>query len=158
MVKKYITKSERETIVLGKKIAAGLRGGEVLGLTGDLGSGKTVFTKGLAKGLGIKKNITSPTFVLMKVYKIQNSTFVPSSGRGKFKIQNFVHVDAYRLNNERDLLDIGLGEYLGDKNSVVVIEWADKVKKIFKGGRHLQIKIKSGKTNKREIIIWKKKK
>lgn len=149
MKKQYTTISEKETLALGRKVAKGLKGGEVIGLTGELGSGKTVLAKGIASGLGIKQNITSPTFVLMKIYKIKNS---------RLKIKNLVHVDAYRLNNGRDLLDIGLGEYLGDKNSVVVIEWADKVKKIFKGRRHLQIKLKSGKINKRKITVWKKKK
>lgn len=67
-----ITKSANETIALGKKFAKTLKGGEVVLLIGGLGSGKTTFVKGIAQGLGIKKNITSPTFVLMKVYLVKN--------------------------------------------------------------------------------------
>ena len=69
---KFITKSERETIQLGKKLSRNFRGGQTVALIGELGSGKTVLIKGMAQGLGIKKIITSPTFVLMKVYKIEN--------------------------------------------------------------------------------------
>jgi len=63
------TYSEKQTFNLGKKIAKKLQGGEIIGLTGDLGAGKTVFIKGLAKGLGVRQAVTSPTFVLMKIYK-----------------------------------------------------------------------------------------
>lgn len=112
-----ITQTEKETIGIAKEFASQLEGGEVLGLIGDLGAGKTCFAKGLAKGLGIKKNITSPTFVLMKVYPVKYKT-----------IKNFVHIDAYRLHSYNDLLAIGIEDYIGKDDSVVVIEWADRVK------------------------------
>lgn len=113
----YITKTEKETYELGKKFAATLKGGEIIGLIGDLGAGKTIFVKGLAKGLGVKRTVTSPTFVLMKVYKIN-----------KQKIKNLVHIDAYRLNSMDDLIGIGVEEYLSKQDSIVIIEWADKIK------------------------------
>lgn len=112
-----ITQTEKETIGIAKEFAAHLRGGEVLGLVGDLGAGKTCFTKGLAQGLKIKKNITSPTFVLMKVYPTKHKA-----------IKNFVHIDAYRLHSYNDLMAIGIEDYIGKDDSVVVIEWADRVK------------------------------
>ena len=114
---KIITKSEKETIGIAKEFADQLKGGEVLGLIGDLGAGKTCFTKGLALGLGIKKNITSPTFVLMKAYPTKHKT-----------IKNFIHIDAYRLHSYDDLLAIGIEDYIGKEDSVVIIEWADRVK------------------------------
>ena len=144
MKKQYITTSEKETFELGEKLAKKLKGGEIIGLEGELGAGKTILAKGIAMGLGIKKNITSPTFVVMKIYKIKNP---------KLKIQNLVHVDAYRIEGEQELVDIGLGEYLGSKNLVVIIEWADKVKKMLKGKTLLQIKLKLGKNNIRTITI-----
>lgn len=132
---KIISNSEKETQDIGFEFAKRLKGGEVIALLGNLGSGKTIFTKGLARGLGVRKIITSPTFVLMKVYKIE---------RGQIEIENFIHVDAYRLKSEKDLMNIGIKDWLGNKNSVVVIEWAKKVKKILPKTA-VQIKIKLGK-------------
>ena len=117
---KYKTNSEKETLTFAKKYAKNLQGGEIIGLVGDLGAGKTVFTKGLAVGFGIKKVITSPTFVLMKVYTI----------KGHKQIKYFVHIDAYRLKSAKDLDAIGASEYCNRADSVVIIEWADRVKKI----------------------------
>ena len=116
-MKKIIkTKNEAETLNVGKELGANFVGGEVVALYGDLGAGKTIFTKGLAQGLGYKKVITSPTFILMKVYNPDNS-----------KIENFAHVDCYRVDSSEDLYGIGFNDYLGRKDTVMAIEWADKV-------------------------------
>ena len=104
------------------KYAKTLKGGEVLALTGDLGSGKTAFTKGLAKALGIKKTVQSPTFLLMKCYPVLQPT--------TYNLRTLCHVDAYRIKNERELVNIGFGEMLDDPAVVAVVEWADLVKKI----------------------------
>lgn len=116
-----ITKSEQETMDFAKKFATQLEVGGCLGLVGNLGMGKTQFTKGLALGLGIKHPITSPTFVLLKEYSIKNL---------KSKITKFIHIDCYRLSSPEELLELGLEEYLANKNNLVVIEWADKIKTI----------------------------
>ncbi len=116
---KHQTSSEKETLKFAKEYTRKLKGGEVVGLIGDLGAGKTVFTKGLAIGLGIKNTITSPTFVLMKVYPVKKHK----------QIKQFVHIDAYRLKSAKDLEVIGALEYFDRSDSVVVIEWADRVKK-----------------------------
>ncbi|MDP3986265.1 MAG: tRNA (adenosine(37)-N6)-threonylcarbamoyltransferase complex ATPase subunit type 1 TsaE, partial [Candidatus Veblenbacteria bacterium] len=84
--KTFTTTSASQTRALGTKLAGELKGGELLALTGHLGSGKTTFLKGLAKGLGVKDTVTSPTFVLMKVYPAKHKN-----------IRTFVHVDCYRL-------------------------------------------------------------
>ncbi len=111
-----ITKSAQETKDLGKKLATDLKGGELLALTGELGSGKTTFVQGLAKGLGIKQRAISPTFILMRKY----------SSRSK----DFYHVDLYRLedNVEREVRNLGIEEIWNDPQNIVVIEWAEKVK------------------------------
>lgn len=114
----FISKIEQDTIDFAKKFVKKLKGGEILSLEGDLGTGKTVFTKGLAKGLCIKKIIKSPTFVLMKVYPVTKHK----------TIKHLVHLDAYRLDDFSELENIGIDEYLNGEN-VVVIEWGDKVKK-----------------------------
>ncbi len=119
---KIITLSEKQTLALGKKIAKELKGGETIALIGELGAGKTIFTKGIADGLKIKKIITSPTFVLMKVYPIDLEK--------NNKIKTLCHIDAYRLNSRKDLIDIGINDYLGQKNTVTIIEWADQVEDI----------------------------
>lgn len=100
------TRTAQETIELGEKLAGELKGGEIISLEGDLAAGKTTFTKGLAKGLGITDTVNSPTFTILKEYE----------GRLKLK-----HIDAYRL--EGALWD-SLGFYdLFDDNTVVMIEW-----------------------------------
>ena len=116
---KIITNSEKETKNLAKNLAKQIKGGQTIALNGDLGAGKTMFVKGLAESFGIK-NVSSPTFVLMKVYNIKNNK----------NIDKLCHIDAYRLIDYRDLLAIGADEYIKDKKTLVVIEWADKVKKI----------------------------
>jgi tRNA threonylcarbamoyladenosine biosynthesis protein TsaE len=116
---KIITRSEKETFEFAKKYAQTLKGGEVIGLIGDLGAGKTVFVKGVAAGLGIKKTITSPTFVLMKVYPVRKHK----------TIKNLVHIDAYRLKGE--VWDLGLNEYLNNETAII-IEWPSKIRNYLK--------------------------
>lgn len=112
---------------IGKKIAAKLKGGDILCLYGDLGAGKTTLVKGLAKGLGIKKNITSPTFALMNMYSA--------------KLHKLVHIDTYRLKNEQELVDIGIEDYLGAPDTICVIEWPEKMHKLLKNKKTLKVKI-----------------
>jgi len=138
---KINTKSEKETYLLGKKIAKKLKGGEVLALAGNLGAGKTIFTKGLAAGLGVKQIITSPTFVIMKVYKIKNQ---------KSAIKNFIHIDCYRVGDPDSIEAIGALEYFGQKETVVLIEWAEKIKHILPK-KTIKIKIVIKGANKRII-------
>lgn len=138
---KILSKSEKETYNFAKKFAGKLKGGEVLCLVGDLGAGKTAFTKGLAVGLGVKNTVTSPTFVLMKNYKANRD-----------KIRHLAHIDAYRLESGAQLLGIGAEDYFGDAECVTVIEWADRVKDIWPK-EAIKIEFKIGKGDKREITI-----
>lgn len=113
-----ITKTARETIQVGRQMAKKLKGGEIVLLQGELGAGKTILAKGLAQGLGVKAVITSPTFSLMNVYQVDDS---------ETKIKKFVHIDTYRLANGEELLQIGGRDYLGEKDTVCVVEWPAKV-------------------------------
>ncbi len=148
-----LTKSQKETIELGKKIAQGLKGGEIIGLEGDLGAGKTTLIKGLAQGLGLKKAITSPTFLVMRVYQLPvNLGRARSSPRQWLKF--LVHVDAYRLKQAQELIDLGVEEYLGKKQSIVLIEWAERVRGLLKNKKVMRIKLDFGKKeNERMITI-----
>lgn len=111
---RFLLKNEKATAVLAKKLAARLRGGEIIALVGDLGAGKTTFTQSLARALGVKQTVNSPTFVVLKLYQARRRA-----------IKNLVHIDVYRLDGVRDLAAIGWADFQ-DKNSVIVIEWADK--------------------------------
>jgi len=141
-MKQIITKTEKQTFNLGKKMAKKLKGGEIVALVGELGTGKTVFIKGLAAELGIKKHITSPTFVLLKNYRIKNQ---------KSKIKNLCHIDAYRLTDGQQLVDIGVLDYFNQPNTVCVIEWADRVKSILPKKR-IDISFKHGKRENERIL------
>ena len=114
--KEIITKSDQETKELAGEIAQEMLGREnsealVIGLEGDLGSGKTTFIQGIAQGLGIKDKITSPTFVIMKKYN------------------SFYHIDCYRIES-KDLLELGFKEIINQSGNIVMIEWAERVKNV----------------------------
>lgn len=139
-MKKIISHNEKETLSFGQSYAKELKGGEVLALFGDLGAGKTVFAKGLAKGLGLKTKVNSPTFNILKLY----------SSKGVKKIKYFCHVDAYRLGSASDLEAIGIKDFMREPGTVVLIEWAEKIKSLLPRGTK-KIYIKHLHDNLREI-------
>lgn len=120
-----VTKSAKETEHAGFILARELKSGPaskramVVALYGDLGSGKTTFTKGFAKGLDLKEDILSPTFVIQKDFPVSSKNFT-----------NFYHIDAYRLKNPEELTELGFGDIAKKPKNIIVIEWADKVEKI----------------------------
>lgn len=132
------TKSPKETIELGAKIAKRLKPGDLIALSGDLGAGKTTLVKGIAKGLGIKnyEYVNSPSFVLVKEYKGRMPLF---------------HFDIYRLGSLKDIEDIGYEDYLG-REGIVVIEWAGKMERILPA-KHLEISLRIKSPEERVIKI-----
>ena len=139
---------------IGKKIAGQLSGGDILCLYGDLGAGKTTLVKGIAAGLGIKKTITSPTFTLMNVYpvKLLAKTSTPLA-RG-FNGAKLVHIDTYRLKDEQELVEIGAEDYLGAPDSICVIEWPEKIKKLLKNKKIVKVTMEhNGKTERKITIL-----
>ena len=143
-MQKIITNNENETFNAGFALAEKLKGGEILAFNGNLGAGKTKFIQGLATGLGIKENVNSPTFNILKLYKISKNK------RGLIK--TFCHIDTYRLENAKDLINLGIEELLNQPDVIVAVEWADKVKEIL-FDQVIQINIQHLDENKREIII-----
>jgi len=137
----YISNNPEETFALGKELAATLRGGEILALSGNLGAGKTAFVQGLAAGLGVKAKVNSPTFTIMKLYPAK-----------KGNIKQLCHIDAYRLSSGKELLDIGADDYLGQKDTVSAIEWIERVKSVLPVNI-ANIKIKILKKDLRKIIV-----
>lgn len=110
--KTYKTYSEKETFELGRSLGEYLKGDEVVLLIGELGAGKTVFTKGITAGLGIEdvNQVCSPSFTLINIYR----TRVP-----------IIHIDLYRLNSGDEIADLGWEDYLGQ--AVIVVEWGEKM-------------------------------
>lgn len=117
--------------VLFKKIKTNKPGGaKVLALKGDLGSGKTTFTQGLAKAIGVKGKILSPTFIIMKKFQISNIKSKTNFKIQNSKIQNFYHLDCYRIQGAKDLLNLGLKEIFSNPKNIVAVEWAERIKDI----------------------------
>ncbi len=140
---KITTKSEKETFAFAFDLAKKIKGGEVYGLSGDLGAGKTVFVRGFCAGLGIKKGVSSPTFVLMKIYPVKKNE----------KIKQICHIDAYRLKTKKDLEAIGAQDYFGRSDIVCFIEWPEIVRVFYK--KIIQIKISPKSATERIIDIKK---
>lgn len=124
---------------LGESLAKTFSGGEVVLLTGELGAGKTVFCKGIAKGLGIKSPVVSPTFTLMNEYV---------DGRVKL-----CHFDAYRLTDEDEARGAGLDDFIGDGKIVCAVEWWENISGLFDGHNTVSVKIEKRGENAREVTI-----
>lgn len=125
----FITNSARKTQKLGEILARELRGKTIICLSGELGSGKTTFAQGILKGLGAKGPYTSPTFVVMKHYKRKTQNAKRKATTQNSKIFNVYHIDVYRV-RPKDILNLGWEEIIADKNNIVIIEWAERIRRI----------------------------
>ncbi|MEQ1500145.1 MAG: tRNA (adenosine(37)-N6)-threonylcarbamoyltransferase complex ATPase subunit type 1 TsaE [Parcubacteria group bacterium] len=113
----------------------------VVGLYGNLGAGKTTFTQALAKCVGVSDNVTSPTFVIEKIYELTNQKFT-----------HLIHIDAYRLESSEELVRLGWKEIISDKNNLILIEWPEKVIDIMP--EHIKVSLNGlENSNSREIEI-----
>ena len=137
------TETERLGCNLGRKISREnpRTSAIVLGLRGELGSGKTVFTKGFLGALGVKSRVLSPTFLLIKSYKLT---------KGNFK--KAYHLDCYRLKSERELLSLGVKEILAAKENLVIIEWIERLKSPTRGKNVIKIGLYHGRKSNERII------
>ncbi len=141
---KFRAKSKEETQKIATRVAKRYKKGGVVALVGELGAGKTTFTQGFAKALGIKEKIISPTFILMRSHPLPSST-----GASKMVLY---HVDLYRLEGEQLKVEFGLKEIMSIPNNLVLIEWADKIKDQLPKDT-LFITFKKISENEREITI-----
>lgn len=126
----YQSNSEQKTKEIAKNIAATLQGGEIILLSGELGAGKSTFTRGVAEFFKITDTITSPTFTLMNIYPIENE-----------KIKKMVHIDTYRLEDEEKLYEIGAEDYVGASNTICLIEWPEKMDKLLENKKVIRVNI-----------------
>jgi tRNA threonylcarbamoyladenosine biosynthesis protein TsaE len=107
----YASKSGEDTAAFGQRLAKALQNGGFIALNGELGAGKTVLVRGIARGLGIVQDILSPTFTLLRIYE------------GRLRL---AHFDVYRIADEDELIEIGYDDFLDD-NTLTVVEWACKI-------------------------------
>lgn len=176
-----ISKSAKETQKIAQILAGELAGRRkngvtIIALEGQLGSGKTTFAQGFARALRVKENVLSPTFVLLKAYPVREkrrmflqnkSNFLHKKSMQKFqpmflsngvyllkkpkRFKHFIHIDCYRINRPREMEHLGLKEIFKDKDAIVLIEWADRIKKLLPK-ETLWIKFKHGKKSHERIL------
>ena len=132
----FCTNSVQETEQLGKRLGETIAPGTVIAYTGDLGAGKTAFTRGLALGLGIQTQVTSPTFTIVNEYE-----------GGRLPL---FHFDMYRLGSSDELFDIGWEDYLA-RGGVCAVEWSENVDDALEGGC-IRVDIRRGQTDEQRLI------
>jgi tRNA threonylcarbamoyladenosine biosynthesis protein TsaE len=137
-----ITSSESDTFQLGKSFSVHLRNGQTAALFGEIGSGKTVFIKGLCEGLRVIQPVTSQTFVIMSEY----------DGFIRDQKTTVRHFDFYRVEKENDLRELGLNEFIGEAGSVALIEWAEHVAR-FLPKEFWEVQFEKLSENERKITI-----
>jgi len=128
MMKKFTTQSALGTKKLSSEMAVKIYPQEkaiIFGLRGELGAGKTTFVQGFADGLRIKDKILSPTFVILKKFRIPKESPVSKNG-----FRNFFHIDCYRLNSGKELLELGFQEIVSNPKNIILIEWPERVESI----------------------------
>ncbi len=132
----YISRSEGETEALGARLAAGLPGGAVVAMYGDLGAGKTAFVRGMARGMGLNCRVSSPTFTIVNEYLGE---------------RELIHFDMYRLSGADELFDIGWEDYLA-RGAVCAVEWSENVADAFFGDE-IRVTIEKLSDSERKITI-----
>jgi tRNA threonylcarbamoyladenosine biosynthesis protein TsaE len=143
----FVTRSPKETMELGRRLAKELTPPVVLLLIGDLGAGKTTLTKGIAAGLGAaaEEEVTSPTFTLVHEYG------------GASKGPRVYHVDLYRIETPREMGTLGIEDLISDDRGVVIVEWGEKLGSAFRnpwpGSRLIEIRMKALSDTERRIEI-----
>lgn len=142
--KEFISKSPEETFELGEKIGETLRGGEAILLTGGLGAGKTLLTKGILNALDFDiDEVTSPSFTLVNLYKTESF--------------DVYHIDFWRLEEDTDVaFAVGLDEILEDETAVVIIEWAERLQKFNFPNKTFVVKIDGDGDDARKISVTRK--
>ena len=133
---RFITNTPEETEALGARLARALEPGAVVAFTGDLGAGKTAFVRGLARGLGIRDRVTSPTFTVVNEYE-----------GGRLPL---FHFDLYRLGCTDELFDIGWEDYLA-RGGVCAVEWSERMEELLEPGT-IRVDLRRGEDEDRRVI------
>ena len=136
MKKEYLSLCESDTERIGEQFSAGLRGGSVVAMFGDLGAGKTAFVRGMARGLGLDASVSSPTFTIVNEYPGE---------------RELIHFDMYRLSGADELFDIGWEDYL-NRGAICAVEWSENVEDAFFGDE-IRVTIEKTGDSSRRIMI-----
>ena len=154
-MKKFVSNNPEESRKFARDLAANLMsrsrldisgGALVLALMGDLGSGKTTFAQAFAEGLGVKEKVKSPTFIIFRKSKVADKKWQEKV----FKY--FYHFDVYRINSEKEILNLGWEEIISNPENIVLVEWADKIENILPKNS-VKINFKHLKGDKRGIVL-----
>ena len=138
--KEYLFYSEEETQLFAEELATHTIAGKVFALIGDLGTGKTTFTKGFARGIGVKDKVASPTFKLVSEYM--------------GKSLSLYHIDCYRLENEEEFLNIDGERFLFPEDGITIIEWADRIQRLLSNDVvTINLSRISGKETTRKLVL-----
>ena len=156
---RILTKTAKKTQKIAKILAGEILSFQnnrkkalVIALNGELGAGKTTFVQGFIAGLGVKEHIFSPTFLIMKKIEFHKHKLQTKNYKLKTVFRYLYHLDCYRLKNEKDLIDLDIKEIFANPENIVLIEWAEKVKKILPK-ETIKINFKYINKNEREIDI-----
>ena len=145
-----ISVSKNQTDKISRELAKTLRQAQgkkffnkavVIGLSGELGSGKTAFCQSFAKALGVKEKVHSPTFIIFRRYALHVTRY-----------EHLYHFDAYRIKNKKDILALGWEKIISDPKNIILVEWAENIKKVFPK-KHFWINLAHLGKNKRGIDI-----
>lgn len=137
----YTTSNSDETATLGAKLAARMWGGEVICLTGELGSGKTTFVTGFIRHFLPNARVVSPTFTLVRQYAVNHAA-----------IEHIYHLDLYRLKQRADVVHLGIEEYINSPEAIVLVEWPEKIQK-FSSGKKIEISFAHAGDDQRAITV-----
>ena len=132
--------SEESTLALGIAIAKQLHWGQTLALYGNLGAGKTVFSRGIARGLGVVEPITSPTFTIVQEYRLSSRHFL-------------FHLDMYRIDNEEAALAFGIEDFLFAPDAITLVEWPERIKALLPEGETVVVTLEHKGDNLRQITL-----
>lgn len=141
-MREITSQSEADTLALANQLVSTCHSGDVITLTGDLGTGKTTFTKGIAQALGVHKEITSPTFAIMNVYETSHPN-----------LKKLIHIDTYRLKSTAELAGIGAEDYIGAPDTLTVIEWPELAAPLLDKKRVTALAFTHGPNNVRTISV-----
>jgi len=120
----FTSQQPEATVQLGKQIASLLKPGMVVALEGDLGTGKTVISRGIARGLGVTSPVTSPTFTVAQEYALPGNRFL-------------YHLDMYRIDDENSALAFGIDEFLFTPNAITIVEWPERIRGLLAADQRL---------------------
>ena len=136
----FYSDSEEDTLQLGVRLAKSLHWGQVVALYGDLGAGKTVLSRGVARGLGVEEPVTSPTFTVVQEYQLP--------GR-----HCFFHLDMYRIETAEAAVAFGIEDFLFAKDAITFVEWPERIEKLLVGPECLRVTLSHFDHDRRQIVL-----